>query len=75
MDRLSGSAFEQVVEAGDEDEPLAVGRELEAEVAEVGADDVLNLRQWPAAADADQRAVRVELVERATESGLTLPGC
>ena len=42
---------------------LPSGGEMEAEVAEVGADDVLNLRQVWRAADPDQRAVCVEVVE------------
>ena len=63
LDGLRGGAFEQVVEAGDDDEALAVGRELEAEVAEDGADDVLDLREIGRAADADHGAVGVEVVE------------
>ena len=63
FDGLRGGAFEQVVEAGDDDEPAMVGREMEAEVAEAGAHDVLDLRQRGRAADADERGVRVEVVE------------
>src|SRR5215472_645461 len=69
LDGLGGSAFEQVVEARDDDES-AMGflsgrgaREMEAEVAEAGAGDVLNLRQVGRTANADERSVFVEGVK------------
>ena len=45
LDGLRGRAFEKVVETRDDDQLFAVGRKLEADVAEIGADDVLDLRQ------------------------------
>lgn len=76
FDGLGGGAFEQVVERGDDDQPAMrffSGRgavfscrgavELEAEVAEVGARDVLDLGEGGRAADADERGAGVEVVE------------
>src|ERR1700761_6873071 len=63
LDGLRGGAFEQVVEARDDDESAGVAIEMEAEVAEAGAHDGLNLRQMGRAADADERSVCVEVVE------------
>ncbi len=61
LDCLTGRAFEQIVEARDQDEAAGVGSELEAEIAEAGADDVLNLGQVAGGAESHQRAVAVEV--------------
>ena len=48
LDGLGGGSFEEVVEAGDDDEAFGLRQsrgELEADVAEAGADYVLDLRQ------------------------------
>ena len=44
VDDQSG-ALQEIVEAGDQDEALAVWCERKTEIAEAGSDDMLNLRQ------------------------------
>ncbi len=63
MHRLAGGALEKIVQAGDEDESFAVGCEREAEVAEAGADDVLNLGQARGGMQADHWTVPVEVLK------------
>ena len=45
MNGLTCRAFEQIVEAANEDGAFAVGREFKADVGVVGAGDILDLRQ------------------------------
>jgi hypothetical protein len=66
---LPGCALEEIVEAGDQDETLAAGCECEAEVAEVGADNVLDLGQVRRGVQPDERAVLVEGLEDLADCG------
>jgi hypothetical protein len=60
LHRLAGCALEQVVETRDQHQTLAVLRQLEADVAVVGADDVLDLGQVRRSPYAHHGAGRVE---------------
>ncbi len=63
LDRLAGGALEQVIEAADEDQPLAIGCEMEADVAKIGVRNVLDLGQVSGGADADHGAGAIELAQ------------
>ena len=59
---LGGGAFEEIVEGGDDDKALSVGGQVEADVAERGADGVLDLGQGRGTADPDGGAVAIKVV-------------
>src|ERR1700733_6849835 len=60
LNSLAGSAFQQIVEATDDDCALAARIKLEANVCVVGADRILNLRQR-LFVEAHHRAARKKL--------------
>ena len=69
LNGLRRRSLEEVVEAGDDDKAAAIGGELEANVAEGCANDVLDLRQHGRRADADHGGVDVEIVEAGLNGG------
>ena len=63
LDRLAGCALEQVIETADEHKPLAIGSEMEAEIAEAGVRDVLDLGQVSGGMDAHHGTGAIEVAE------------
>ena len=61
LNGLAGSAFAEIVEARDDDQTLAGFIQSEADVAEIGVGDMLQLRQRTGGPDADHGAARVKL--------------
>src|SRR5581483_1690020 len=69
LDRLPRGAFEQVVNAGDDNQPPSIVRQAESDIAVIRVQGKLNLRQLGRGKDAYPGRVRIKLLKTTLNFG------